>query len=156
MTSHTRPILHLLLLGGLLGACIPDNPAVTREIRWADAETEALARRACYDCHSNETDWPWYTRVPGVGAMVKGDVRRAREHMNFSTWDQENKDAEDAPEEVLEGEMPLPLYIKHHEEADLTDAERAALAEGLRATFAADPPLGGDGADDREDDEDDD
>ena len=45
-----------------------------------------MLRRACYDCHSNETSWPWYSRVPGLGNMLERDVRNARAAFNFSDW----------------------------------------------------------------------
>jgi len=147
--------LRLVLLLSLLG-CAHKNPPVTREIRWDSPKTQALARRACYDCHSNETVWPWYAAVPVVSTLVRKDVERGREQMNFSTWDQPQDEADDAPEELAEGEMPLPLYLRFHEEAQLSAAEKRALIAGLRATLAADPPRGGEGDEDDEDDEDDD
>jgi len=143
--------LRLVLLLSLFG-CMHKNPPVTREIRWDRPETQALARRACYDCHSNETVWPWYAAVPGVSTLVRSDVERGRAHMNFSTWDQPQDEADDAPEELAEGEMPLPLYLRFHEEAHLSPAEKRALIAGLKATLAADPPREGDD-DDREDEE---
>ncbi len=141
----SRLFCSLFLLG-----CVHKNPPVTREIRWDSPKTASLARRACYDCHSNETVWPWYAAVPGVSALVRRDVERGREHMNFSTWDQPQDEADDAPEELAEGEMPLPLYLRFHEEARLSPAEARALIAGLKATLAADPPREGGGEDDDE------
>jgi hypothetical protein len=129
-------------------ACRLDNPAPTRAIAWSDPGTEALARRACYDCHSNETEWPWYAHAPGVGLVVSADVHRARCHMNFSEWDRPNEEAWEAAEEVLDGDMPLPTYLLAHPAARLTDPERSELAAGLRATFEADPPLPGEACED--------
>lgn len=141
--------LRYALLALSLPACaLPENPPVTQEIRWIDAETEALARRACYDCHSNETVWKGSHRVPGVNALVRSDVRRGRCKMNFSAWDGPNEDAWEAPEKVLDGEMPLAIYRQTHAEARLTDDEIVLLAEGLEATFAFDPPRDGEPCDD--------
>jgi hypothetical protein len=137
-----------LLLLPLLVACKLDNPRTTRDIVWSDPETEALARRACYDCHSNDTHWPWYSNVPVVGNLVAGDVHRGRCHMNFSEWDGPNEEAEEAPEEVREGEMPLGMYTAAHPEARLTPEEREQLAQGLARTFAADPPRAGEACED--------
>ncbi|MCB9677997.1 MAG: heme-binding domain-containing protein [Alphaproteobacteria bacterium] len=131
-----------------IGCALPDNPPVTREIEWIDAETEALARRACYDCHSNETVWKGGHRVPVVNSLVRSDVKRGRCKMNFSEWDGPNEDAWDAPSELLDGEMPLGLYLKTHEHARLTDDEVQALADGLNATFELDPPLDGERCED--------
>lgn len=122
-------------------ACRYDNPPVTREIVWADAETEALARRACYDCHSNETAWPWYAWSPILGSFVTRDVHRGRCDVNFSEWDRPNEDALAGPALVRSGEMPLALYTVTHRDARLTPAEREALADGLHRTFDADPPV---------------
>lgn len=139
----------LLALALLSAACgLPDNPPVEREITWVDAETEDLARRACYDCHSNETEWKSGHRVPIVNGMVKKHVREGRCHMNFSDWDGPNEAAWDAPEEVLDGEMPLRSYSRFHAPARLTDAERVALADGLARTFEIDPPVDGEGCED--------
>ena len=83
-----------------------------------------------------------------MNSIVRSDVRRARCHMNFSAWDGPNEDAWEAPEALLDGEMPLRMYVRSHEEARLTDAEIVALAEGLEATFLLDPPLPGEPCDD--------
>lgn len=117
------------------------NPAVTREIRWDAEATRDLARGACYDCHSNETAWPWYARVAPASWLVAADVNEGRAHLNFSTWDQPNEDAEEIIEMVLEGRMPLKKYSLMHPEARLDDAARSTLVEGLRATLEADPPV---------------
>ncbi len=131
-----------------LTACARDNPEGTVHIQWDSAETEALARRACYDCHSNETHWPGYSAVPGVRALVVGDVHEGRCHMNFSHWDRGNEDAWEAAEKLLDGEMPLKAYVRFHDEAKLTDAEKLALAEGFNRTFDQDPPLDGEPCED--------
>lgn len=134
-----RPHLLALLI---LTACKHDNPPTTREVVWSDAETEALARRACYDCHSNETHWPWYSWMPVVGSLVTSDVHRGRCHLNFSEWDRFYDDAAEAPEKVREKEMPLGMYLAAHREARLTEAEREQLAAGLARTLRDDPPVG--------------
>ena len=61
------------------------NPPVTGEIE-APPEVMSILRRACYDCHSNETRWPWYSRVAPVSWLVSRHVREARFKINFSTW----------------------------------------------------------------------
>ncbi|MEZ4321639.1 MAG: heme-binding domain-containing protein [Myxococcota bacterium] len=130
-------------------ACgLPDNPPVTQEIQWVDAETEALARRACYDCHSNETHWKGSHRWPIVNSLVRSDVKRARCVMNLSEWDGPNEEAWEASDALIDGEMPLGLYKSSHPDARLTDDEIVRLAEGFEATFAIDPPLPGERCDD--------
>ncbi|MCA8913433.1 MAG: heme-binding domain-containing protein [Planctomycetes bacterium] len=139
-----RRLVKPLLLGAIgLAALIQlvpygrshDNPPVTAEPQWDSPETQALVKRACYDCHSNETKWPWYSNVAPVSWLVQNDVNEGREHLNFSEWDRRQKHADDAAEEVRDGEMPLWVYLPAHPEARLTDAEKQQLITGLEATF---------------------
>jgi hypothetical protein len=116
------------------------NPPVVREPKWDAPTTRALAVRACFDCHSNATNWPWYASVPFVGWWLQDHVEEGREHLNFSTWDAPGHEADEAAEVVDEGEMPLSSYVALHGEAALNDAEKKALVAGLQATFRADPP----------------
>lgn len=109
------------------------NPPVTAEPAWDSPRTRELAARACFDCHSNESRRQWYHVAP-ASWLVAHDVAEAREHLNFSQWDRPQKDADEAAEEVAEGEMPLRIYLLVHPEARLSDAERAELVRGLRAT----------------------
>ncbi|MFN8548618.1 MAG: heme-binding domain-containing protein [Candidatus Eisenbacteria bacterium] len=120
------------------------NPPVTAPVRWDSPATEAIARRACYDCHSNETRWPWYSNVAPISWLVADHVKEGRSRLNFSAFDPGNRRAahaaEEAPEEVQKGEMPLKQYLPMHPEARLSAEEKAALIRGLTATFA---PAGG-------------
>lgn len=138
------------ILGGLLALAIliqlvpahRSNPPVTREVRWDSDQTRDVARRACYDCHSNETAWPWYSYVAPVSWLLARDVNEGRSHLNFSEWDRSlHDDPAEIVEVVEEGEMPLGKYVLLHPEARLSDAGRAALVRGLRATLAVDPPI---------------
>lgn len=126
------------------------NPPVTAEPTWDSPETRALAQRACFDCHSNQTKWPWYSHVAPVSWLVQHDVDEGRAALNFSEWDKPQDEAHEASEELLEGEMPLPIYLPTHPEARLSDAEVQALARGLDAT------IGRRGHGDSEHDDDDD
>jgi len=107
---------------------------------WSSAATEELARRACFDCHSNETRWPWYSNVAPVSWRISHHVREGREHLNFSAFDPAAEKVADAAgeagESVTKRTMPPADYLLAHPEARLTSAEREALATGLDATFA--------------------
>ncbi|MEZ4699751.1 MAG: heme-binding domain-containing protein [Rhodothermales bacterium] len=117
------------------------NPPVTREVRWDSPETRELAVRACFDCHSNESVWPWYAYVAPVSWRISEHVVDGRRHLNFSTWDQPNEDFEEVEEQIKEEEMPLWDYLIMHSEAKLSPQETQALLNGLKATFEQDPPI---------------
>lgn len=129
------------------------NPPVERsQIAWDNSETEALFVKACMDCHSNETVWPWYSNFAPLSWWIIHHVEEGREHFNISLNDI-GRHAHEAGEEVLEGEMPLTSYIRQHKEADLSEEEREALALGLERTFGAE--WGDDHHDDHRDGHDD-
>jgi hypothetical protein len=109
-----------------------NNPDVVAEPQWNDQSTRDLAVRACYDCHSNETTWPWYADLAPVSWLVQRDVQEGRRALNFSDGGTSGRRAFEAAEVVLEGEMPPVYYTWMHSSAKLTDAERQSLAQGLQ------------------------
>ena len=111
------------------------NPPVGAEPAWDSPETRALAKQACFDCHSNETEWPAYSNVAPASWLIQHDVSEGRAVLNFSEWQQPQEEAKEAPEEVLEGEMPLRMYQLMHAHARLTAADRKRLALGLETTL---------------------
>lgn len=111
------------------------NPPVQQEPAWDTARTRQLAVRACFDCHSNQTVWPWYTNVAPASWLVQRDVDRGRRELNFSDWNRRQEEADEAASEVRRGTMPPPFYLPLHPEAQLTPAERDALIQGLEATL---------------------
>jgi Haem-binding domain len=108
------------------------NPPVTQDAPWPDANSERIARASCYDCHSNETDWPVYAYVAPMSWVVRSDVESGRDELNFSEWDRDDGDADKAIEEILDGSMPPDRYTLIHRDARLTDAETEQLVAGLR------------------------
>ncbi len=111
----------------------PGNPAVTNMIEWDSPETEALARATCFDCHSNETQYPWYASIAPVSWLVNKDINEGRSEMNFST--DTRFDGQDMAREIQRGQMPLPIYLPLHPEANLTDEQKQQLMDGFIATF---------------------
>jgi hypothetical protein len=109
------------------------NPEVTRDAPWPSEQARALAVDACYDCHSNETDWPIYSYVAPMSWLVRRDVEQGRDELNFSTWDEDDNEAEDAAETIEEGEMPPSRYTILHRDADLSDEEEQVLIDALLA-----------------------
>jgi hypothetical protein len=112
------------------------NPGVVVEPAWDSPATRELAVRACYDCHSNETVWPWYSNVAPVSWLVQQHVTEGREELNFSEW-RRSQEGDEAAETILEGSMPLRSYLLTHPSARLNAVELGALVDGLDATFGA-------------------
>jgi len=142
MVAHRfRRLLLIVAVFGLGIQLVPygrdhANPTVAGEPAWNDAETRALFFRACRDCHSNETEWPWYASVAPASWLVQYDVEEGREHFNVSEWGRPGKnDGDEAAGMLREGEMPPWYYRPAHPEARLSDAESRALVAGLVATF---------------------
>jgi len=126
----------ILLALAMAGCGAPQNPTVVQEPDWDTAETRALAMKAgCFDCHSHETHWPWYTAVPGLNSVIVHHVLEGREEFNLSRMDRPQDEAGEAAEALEEGEMPPPYYTVLHPSARLSADERAALIRGLEATF---------------------
>jgi hypothetical protein len=111
------------------------NPPVTGEPPWDSAATEQLARAACYDCHSNEVDYPWYSYVAPFSWALQGHIEAGRRRLNFSAWDRPQRDAEEAAETVEDGSMPPLYYLFAHPAARLSAAEEQQLISGLEATI---------------------
>ncbi len=112
------------------------NPQVIAEPQWDSLETKALFMRACGDCHSHGTKWPWYSNVAPASWLVAFDVHEGRQHFNVSSWDhQKMNKGKEAAKELREGEMPPLRYLSAHPEARLGEQEKAALLSGLSSTF---------------------
>lgn len=130
----------ILVVGFLAIQLVPyghdhSNPPVQSEPAWNSLQTRALAVRACYDCHSNETTWPWYSNIAPVSWLVQRDVNKGRHGLNFSEWVRRQRGSREAVEIVQEGEMPPWFYSIMHPNAQLTSEERALLAQGMQTTF---------------------
>ncbi len=111
------------------------NPPVTLEPQWDSPQTRELAMRACADCHSNETTWPWYSNVAPFSWLVQHDVEEGRTILNLSAIDQTPSGPDHAAGAVRNGEMPVNYYAWIHSGAKLSEAERQALVDGFIRTF---------------------
>lgn len=114
------------------------NPRVIKEPTWDTPRTRELAKRACFDCHSNETRWPWYANVAPMSWVVERDVESAREVVNFSAWNVQQPLAPTSVSSVLTGNMPPVKYRMAHPEANLNAQETQDLAHGLERSLAQD------------------
>lgn len=118
-----------------------DNPPAQGEVP-APPEVRAVLERSCFDCHSRETRWPWYSHVAPVSWLLAYDVHEAREHMDFTAWDtyseKKRRDhLEEIWEEVEAGSMPVFFYVPLHPEARLSPEDLALLRDWTHA--AGDP-----------------
>lgn len=116
-----------------------NNPPVVKSedlisITKPPAEIEKMLRSACYDCHSNETVYPWYSNVAPVSWMLEHHVEEGREHLNFSKWGtlsvkKQNHKMHECAEEVAEGEMPMNSYTWTHSDASLSATQKKTLSD---------------------------
>ena len=126
-----------LLLGGVLIQFIPYghdhiNAPVNAEPEWPNPETRTFAQRACFDCHSNETRWPWYSNIAPASWLIAHDVEEGRMHINFSDWDRPDEQHADEFQKVFdENSMPPAQYLLLHPEARLSSEEKQKLHDGL-------------------------
>jgi hypothetical protein len=117
----------------------PSDPTVSFEaVAKPPQPIVSILTRACYDCHSNQTNWPWYSNVAPVSWLVASDVKEGREHLNFSEWTRPGREGElpsmgEVCESVRDGKMPLRSYFLLHPDARLTAQESAVLCSGAGA-----------------------
>ncbi len=111
---------------------------------------KTILAKACNDCHSNKTAYPWYASIQPVGWWLNGHINDGKRHLNFNEFSgyriaRQYKKLEECIEQVKEGEMPLPSYTIIHKEAILTDAEKRMLfnwcddiRDSIKAKYPAD------------------
>ncbi|MBI2518063.1 MAG: heme-binding domain-containing protein [Opitutae bacterium] len=114
-----------------------DGPAFIGRQHPVPAEVEAVLAKACYDCHSNQTRYPWYAEVQPVGWWLAWHVNDGKKHLNFSEFGsyaakRQAKKLKEVAEEVADNGMPLPSYTWTHRDAVLTDAEKKLLTDWVR------------------------
>ncbi len=143
-TPKTREIIKTILISVagllLLIQLVPygrnhTNPPIVKEPDWDQPRTRELAVRACFDCHSNETHWPWYSHVAPVSWLLQWDIDEGRGVVDFSEWQRVYEEAGESAETVAEGEMPPWYYVPLHPLAKLSAAEQDELERGLNATL---------------------
>jgi hypothetical protein len=135
-------IVAIVVLAGIQFVPVDrSNPPVTGTVDAPEHVMQVL-RTSCFDCHSNETHWAWYSYVAPISWLVARDVHKGREELNFSYWDQYDerkraKIAHESYEEVAEGEMPMWIYTAIHWDASVTDTELALLREWAQSMNSA-------------------
>jgi hypothetical protein len=135
MKRSARVFLAIVVVFALMQTvrCQRTNPLVTGEID-APADVKEVLHRACYDCHSNVTRWPWYARVAPMSWLLHRDVAGGRRHVNFTEWDKlpaakRKRRIAACGDEVKSGDMPPWFYLPLHPSAKLSDADKALVAK---------------------------
>jgi len=139
MKKYIFAALILVFLFGLI-QLIPygrnhTNPAVVSEPTWDNPVTRDLVKIACFDCHSNETIWPWYSNIAPISWLVYRDVVEGRSHMNFSDWVSRPRSANEISSIIAEGEMPPFQYTIIHRSAILDITQKNSLIQGITNTL---------------------
>lgn len=115
------------------------NPPVT-QAETLEATTQvpenvqAILKRSCNDCHTNETNYPWYSKIQPSATFLKGHIDDGRRHLNFSVWNtyemrKKRKKLEEVCEQINAKYMPLPSYLWIHRSAALSDEESKILCD---------------------------
>ncbi len=112
-----------------------NNPAVVQEPLWDSQQTRGFVQRECFDCHSNETTWPWYSNIAPISWLVQSNVEEGRLWLNFSEYGQKQVEASEIIEVVQAEVMPPGEYLILHPAANLSTGERDTFLAGLQATF---------------------
>lgn len=108
------------------------NPPTTSEPAWDSPQSRQLVKNSCFQCHSNETEWPWYSNVAPASWLVGIDVANGRSRFNFSEWDKNPGELDEMIGSIQEGEMPPIQYWIFHPSARLNDQAKQALIQALQ------------------------
>lgn len=140
-----KKILLILVVIFLVSQFVPinrTNPETdpNNEIQ-ANGEVKQILKRSCFDCHSNETVWPWYSYISPIKFLVEHDVEEGRSELNFSEWNKYSKKKkkhklEEIIEEIEEGEMPLDIYLVNHSDAEIKESEFKILKSWVNSELA--------------------
>ena len=120
------------------------NPPITSDIKTPD-NVKMILRESCYDCHSNETTWYWYTNYAPISWLIAHDVNEGREYLNYSTWDKYSTNEKkelmyESIEEIQEGEMPMKIYELIHPNSKISEEELNILTTWIKNEFGYSGP----------------
>lgn len=134
--KKTKIILLSVLIPFLLIQFIPvdrENPIINNATTLtAPPKVMSILKKSCYDCHSNETEWPFYSYVAPISWLVSRDVKLGRDDLNFSEWGnmeekEKNHKKEEIIEEISRDTMPIPIYLITHSSASLNYEDKVIL-----------------------------
>lgn len=138
-----KTIVYILVIGLILFGLIQlipigknyTNPPVVSEPKWNSPATRQMAKEHCFQCHSNETAWPWYSKIAPASWLIAFDVSEGRGKFNFSDWNNNPGELDEMIQVINSGEMPPIQYTLFHPSSVLSDQQKAEFIQGLQATL---------------------
>ena len=115
------------------------NPATVSEPKWSSPEARALVKQSCFQCHSNETNWTWYSNIAPASWLIQFDVNEGRAKFNFSDWNKNPGELDEMIEVIQEGEMPPVQYTLFHPDARLNAQQKQDLIDALKSSVKSYP-----------------
>ena len=138
-----KKIVSYIVIGGivLLGLIqfIPlgrnhKNPATVSEPQWSSPEARVLVKEHCFQCHSNESSWPWYSNIAPASWLIQFDVDAARRKFNFSDWNSNPGDLNEMVKAIQSGKMPPAQYWIFHPNSRLNNQQKQDLLNALNSS----------------------
>lgn len=111
------------------------NPPVVSEPHWSSPEARTLVKENCFQCHSNETNWTWYSNIAPGSWLIAHDVSDGRKHFNFSDWQRKPEELDEMVETIQSGEMPPVQYWLFHPQARMSAQDKQALIRALESSI---------------------
>ena len=138
-----KKILYVILIGLVLFGLIQvipigknhTNPPVVSEPNWNSPQTRQMAKEYCFQCHSNETEWPWYSNIAPASWLIYFDVVNGRNRFNFSDWNNNPGELREIVGAINEGEMPPIQYWIFHPSSRPQGQQKADFIAGLEASL---------------------
>jgi mono/diheme cytochrome c family protein len=111
------------------------NPAMVSEPAWSSPQARALVKEHCFQCHSNETEWPWYSNIAPASWLIQMDVNEGRRQFNFSDWNNHPGELDEMIGTIQEGEMPPIQYWMFHPNSRMNDQQKQELINALQSSI---------------------
>lgn len=118
------------------------NPPVVSEPKWSSPEARALVKEHCFQCHSNETEWPWYSNIAPGSWLIAMDVIEGRSEFNFSDWKNHPEELDEMVSKIQRGKMPPLQYWLFHPGARLNAQQKQDLISALENSIGENSVLG--------------
>ena len=111
------------------------NPPTVSEPKWVNPEARALVKEHCFQCHSNETAWPWYSNIAPASWLIAMDVKEGRQAFNFSDWQANPGEVDEMVQEIQRGGMPPIQYWIFHPSSKMNDQQKQQLIQALEQSI---------------------